>query len=134
MRKLAAAAVAGAMIAAIPASAGGAPVSEDFLTIGGPNRLAPTKNLRVPIRCSVECDTTVFTTLRIPGPNVGPSKTNGHLQPGKARDLVVTLNNSAAQTIQADYGPARLRVAVTAQNVVSDEKVRVVKRFRFNAP
>ena len=134
VRKLVAAAVAGATIAAIPASAGGAPVKEDFLTIGGPNHLAPTQNLRVPIRCSVECDTTVFTTLRVPGPNVGPSKTTGHLQPGKPRDLRVKLNNSAAQTILEDSEISRLRVVVRAENVASDETVRLVKIFRFSGP
>lgn len=124
-----------AAILVIPASAGGAsPVRKDFVTIGGPARLQPEKKLRVPIGCSVECNTTAYTTLRIPGPNVGPSMATGHLQPASPRNLLVALNNSAAQTIQEDSEFSRLRVAVRAENVASGETVRVVKIFRFKGP
>jgi hypothetical protein len=125
--------VAGALVA-LPAAAGGAPVSDEFLRIGGPDRLTPKLTLKVPIRCSVECHTTVFTTLRIPGPNIGPDKTTGHLQPATPRKLLVTLNNSALQTIQDSYARSRLRVVVTAENAASGEKVRAVRVLRFSAP
>jgi hypothetical protein len=128
--------MAAAMIVAVSAFAapaiGSSPVKDDFLTIGGPKKLAPTSVLRVPIRCSEECSTTTKTRLLLPDTNIPPSNANGHLLADKPRNLVVTLNEAATQTIQTTPGTSKLRVAVTA---VSDGvRAHAVKIFGFTSP
>jgi hypothetical protein len=129
--------VATAMLAAAPAfaaPAGDAPVRDGFLTIGGPKRLEPLAVLRVPIRCSEECSTTAKTRLMLPDTNIPPSTATGHLVKGKPRNLVVSLNDAATQTIQTYPGTSKLRVAVTAFSEGSGERVHAVKFFGFTSP
>ena len=133
MKKLAAMAIAGAMLATVPAVAAqssAAPVSDGFLTIGGPKRLAPSANLRIPISCAVACDTTAVTKLVTPTDVVGPDKATGHLGAGHTRKLVIKLNDAATDDIKS-HPNSRLRVAVKAVDSVSDESARAVKVFRF---
>jgi hypothetical protein len=138
--KLGVTAVAGAILIAAPASADrtnagrAAPVSSGFATIGGPKRLHPSSTLRIPIRCSVECDTTVFTKLRLPDEQIGPDKATGHLLAGNARKLVVTFNNPATQDIKDHFNSARLRVGLRAIDSGSGDRAHVVKVFKFSSP
>jgi hypothetical protein len=141
LRKIVATAIAAAMLLAVPAFAqpghDGAHTSatKDFLTIGGPNRLEPKATLRVPIRCSEACHTTAKTKLRLPPgeTNVPPSTAEGHLVPGKPRNLIVSLNKAASETIRTFPGASRLRVGVTATSEITDERVKLVRVFRFRS-
>jgi hypothetical protein len=141
LRKIVATAIAATLLLAVPAVAhpghGGAhaSVTKDFLTIGGPNRLEPKATLRVPIRCSVDCHSTARTKLHLPPgeTNVPPSTATGNLAPGKPRNLIVSLNKAATETIREQPGASKLRVAVTATDLDTDERVKVVKVFRFTA-
>src|ERR671937_3175900 len=95
--KAAAAAIAVALVAVVPARAitsthHAAAVRSDFLTIAGPKDLVPAAELRVPLRCSVECDATAWSTLRTPNDHIGPDKAKGHLRPRVARKLIIDLN------------------------------------------
>lgn len=133
MRKIAATALSGALLAAAPAladQAGRVSATDGYLHIGGANRLAATSSLRIPIRCSVECDTTAFTTLITPGDEIGPDKTTGHLKAGKPKKLIVTLNDDATADIQA-HPNSRLKVKVSAVSSDGNERVKAVKIFRF---
>ncbi len=132
MSKFAATVIAGVLLAAVPALAGqrAAPVSDGFLTIGGPKRLAPQKNLRVPITCAVACKTSAVTTLTTPSDTIGPDKAHGHLGAGVTRKLIVTLNTAAKNDITA-HPNSRLRVVLTATSIASGAKVRAVKVFKF---
>ena len=138
MKKIAATTAAAAGIVAVTAFAapaiGSSPVKDEFLTIGGPKKLAPTPVLRVPIRCSEECSTTTKTRLLLPDTNIPPSNASGHLLADKSRNLVVTLNEAATQTIQTEPGTSRLRVAVTATSEDTGERAHAVKIFRFTSP
>jgi hypothetical protein len=140
LKKLAAAAVVGALIVAVPARADGtgagraAPVSSEFLTIGGPKRLHPGSNLRIPIRCSVECGSTVLTKLKLPDDQIGPDKTTGHFSAGITRKLVVTLDDAATQDVKDHYRGARLRVGVSAVDSSSGDRAHAVKVFKFTRP
>jgi hypothetical protein len=126
------------MLAAVPAFADqasrAAPVSEGFLTIGGPKRLTARTVLRVPIRCSVECSTTAKTKLKLPDTEIPPSTATGHLQPGHSRNLVVTLNDAATETIQQYPNHSRMRVGVSAVSSSTDAKAHAVKVFGFTSP
>jgi hypothetical protein len=140
LRKIVASAIAGALLMVVPAVAdqgqgAHASVTKDFLTIGGPARLEPKATLRVPIRCSVDCSTTARTKLQLPPgeTNVPPSTATGHLVPGKPRNLIVSLNDAAAKTIRTFPNGSRLRVGVTATDEATDERVKVVKVFRFTS-
>jgi hypothetical protein len=134
LSKFAATVIAGVLLAAVPAFAQGpspaAPVTDGFLTIGGPKRLTPHLNLRVPISCAVACQTRASTTLTTPSDVIGPDKAHGHLGAGVSRKLVVTLNDAAKADIDA-HPNSRLRVAVTAVSNAGGEKVHAVKTFRF---
>ena len=130
MKKIAATAIAGAILAAVPAIA--APVHEGFLTIGGPDRLHPAINLRVPIRCSVKCHATTTTSLRLPDKLIGPDIAKSHLGAGSPRNLVVTLNQSATNEI-VSHPNSRLRVGVSAKSDITGEKVHAVRVFRFTS-
>jgi hypothetical protein len=136
LKKYAATVIAGVLVAAVPAIAEqasrSAPVTDGFLTIGGPKRLAPQANLRVPIRCSVGCNTTAKTKLTLPDKVVGPDKATGHLAPGSPKNLIVTLNDSATEQITS-HPNSRLRVSVTAISDSSGEHVRAVKIFQFTS-
>lgn len=138
MKKLAATAFAGALLVAVPAFAaqtsGSAPVRDGFLTIGGPKLLEPQAKLRIPIRCSVDCSTTAKTKLTLPDKVVGPDKATGHLGAGNPRKLIVTLNDSAAETIRESWNESRLRVGVTAFSDRTDKRAHAVKVFNFTAP
>ena len=109
-----------------------APVNDGFLTIGGPKRLEPAANLRIPIRCSVECSTKAKTKLTLPDKVIGPDTATGHLTAGHPRNLVVTLNDAAAEEIQ-NHPNSRLRVAVSAVSSATDEEAHAVKVFRFTS-
>jgi hypothetical protein len=134
LSKFAATVIAGVLLAAVPALAdqpsSAAPVTDGFLTIGGPKRLAPQTNLRVPIRCAVDCATKALTTLRTPSDTIGPDKAHGHLREGVSRKLVVTLNDAAKADIEA-HPNSRLRVSVTAVSDDTGAQVHAVKVFRF---
>jgi hypothetical protein len=132
LSKFAATVIAGVLLAAVPALAGqrAAPVTDGFLTIGGPKRLAPQKTLRVPITCAVACKTKAVTTLNTPSDEIGPDKAHGQLGAGVSRKLIVSLNEAAKTDISA-HPNSRLRVAVTATSISSGEKVHAVKVFRF---
>ena len=136
MSKFAATVIAGVLLAAVPAladqSSSAAPVTDGFLTIGGPKRLAPQANLRVPISCAVACHTRALTTLTTPTDKIGPDKAHGRLGAGVSRKLIVTLNDAAKGDIQA-HPNSRLRVAVTATSDGSGDKVHAVKIFRFTS-
>jgi hypothetical protein len=133
VRKIVATAIAGAMVAAVPGIAVGAgraaPVTDGYLTIGGPKRLAAGANLRIPIRCAVACETKAVTKLTTPSDEIGPDKATGHLGAGQMRKLVISLNDAATEDIKA-HPNSRLRVAVTATST-SGEQVHAVKTFRF---
>ena len=134
MKKIAATVIAGVLLAAVPAIAAqtsrSAPASDGFLTIGGPKRLQPQANLRVPIRCSVACHTTAKTRLTLPDKVIGPDKANGHLAPRSPKNLIVTLNDSATEEITS-HPNSRLRVSVSAVSDSSGEHVHTVKVFQF---
>ena len=134
MKKIAATVIAGVLLAAVPAIAAqtsrSAPASDGFLTIGGPKRLQPQANLRVPIRCSVACNTTAKTRLTLPDKVIGPDKANGHLAPRSPKNLIVTLNDSATEEITS-HPNSRLRVSVSAVSDSSGEQVHTVKVFQF---
>ncbi len=136
MKKIAATVIAGVLLAAVPAIAkqtsDSAPVTHGFLTIGGPKRLAPQKNLRVPISCAVACKTKALTTLTTPSDKIGPDKAHGHLGAGVSRKLVVTLNDEAKGDIEA-HPNSRLRVVVSAVSNDSGEHVHAVKVFQFTS-
>ena len=106
------------------------PVRDGFLTIGGPETLTPAANLRIPIRCSVECSTKAKTKLTLPDKVIGPDTATGHLTAGHPRNLVVTLNDAAAEEIQ-NHPNSRLRVGVSAVSSATDEEAHAVKVFRF---
>jgi hypothetical protein len=132
LSKIAATVIAGVLMAAVPAfadqSSGAAPVTDGFLTIGGPKRLAPQKNLRVPITCAVACKTTAQTTLTTPSDKIGPDKAQAQLGAGVTKKLIVTLNDAAQADIEA-HPNSRLKVDATA--VSGGEHVHAVKVFRF---
>lgn len=130
MKTLAAIAVSGALVAAVPA--GAAPVKDHFLSIRGPDTLEVTKTLRIPIRCSVDCKTKARTILKLPGDDIPPSIATAHLQGGKPRNLVVTLNQNAIDEIVGTPGGSRLRVAVHAKNSHTGKRVRALKVFEFS--
>lgn len=136
MRKIAATVIAGVLFCAVPAIAAqtsrSAPASDGFLTIGGPKRLQPQANLRVPIRCSVACETTAKTKLTLPDKVIGPDKASGHLAPGSPKNLIVTLNDSATEEITS-HPNSRLRVGVSAVSDSSGDQVHTVKVFRFTS-
>jgi hypothetical protein len=136
VKKIAATVIAGVLLSAVPAIAAqtssSAPVSDGFLTIGGPKRLTPHANLRVPIRCAVACKTTAVTTLTTPNDKIGPDKAHGQLGAGVSRKLIVTLNDAARGDIEA-HPNSRLRVGVSAVSLGSSEHVHVVKVFRFTS-
>jgi hypothetical protein len=138
VNKLAATLVAGLAMVAVPAfadSAGrAAPVTDGFLTIGGPKRLVAGSVLKVPIRCAIECSTTTKTKLNLPDDEIPPSKATGHLKPGKSRNLVVNLNDAATETITTHPNASRLRVSVSAVGDDTDTRVHAVKVFRFTTP
>jgi hypothetical protein len=134
VKKIAATVIAGVLLAAVPAIAAqtsrSAPASDGFLSIGGPKRLTPQANLRVPIRCSVGCETTAKTKLTLPDKVIGPDKASGHLAPGSPKNLIVTLNDSAKEEITS-HPNSRLQVRVSAVSDSSGEHVHTVKVFRF---
>lgn len=136
MKKFAATVIAGVLLAAVPAigeqTSRSASVTDGFLTIGGPKRLAPQANLRVPIRCAVGCTTTARTKLTLPDKVIGPDKATGHLAPGSPKNLIVTLNDSATEQI-TNHPNSRLRVGVTASSDSSGEHVHAVKVFQFTS-
>ena len=138
MKKIAAMTAAVATLVAVTGFAasaiGAAPVKDEFLTIGGPKNLAPTAVLRVPIRCSVECSTKTKTRLQLFHTDIPPSHATGHLLAGKSRNLVVTLNDAATETIQTEPGTSKLRVAVTATSDASGNTAKAVKVFGFAQP
>lgn len=137
MTKLAATAITGLLLAAVPASAAltarAAPVKDGFLTIGGPEQLQPAANLRVPIRCSTECKTTAKTRLTLPDKVLVDTAT-GHLVPGKPRNLIVSLNGPATQELQTHFDSSRMRVGVTAVSSSTGRRVHAVKIFEFSSP
>jgi hypothetical protein len=137
VNKLAATVLGGILLAAAPAIAAqssGAPVREGFLSIGGPRLLEPRATLRIPIRCSVECQSTARTKLKLPDSDIEPSKAKGHLAPGKPRNLIVNLNDYALDVLHEQYQLSRLRVSVRATSDNSGDQVRAVKVFGFTAP
>ena len=119
------------LLSAVPAVAD--PVSEKFLTIGGADRLAPKTKLKVPISCSVGCDTTARTKLKIPGSKIAADVAKGHLAPGEPQRLVVNLNQSATETIKDRPNASSLRVVVRAESN-DGEQVKAEKVFEFRAP
>jgi len=136
MKKIAATVITGVLLAAVPAIAAqtsrSAPATDGFLTIGGPKRLQPQANLRVPIRCSVACHTTAKTKLTLPDKVIGPDKATGHMAPGNPKNLIVTLNDSATEQITS-HPNSRLRVSVSAVSDSSGEHVHTVKVFQFTS-
>jgi hypothetical protein len=130
LRKLAATVIGGVLLTAVPAVAD--PVSERFLTIGGPDRLAPKAKLKVPISCSIGCDTTARTKLKIPGSTIPADVAKGHLAPGEPQRLVVNLNQSATETIKDRPNASSLRVVVRAESNAG-EQVKAQKVFEFRA-
>jgi hypothetical protein len=131
LKKLAATLVGGFLLAAVPAVAD--PVSEKFVTIGGPDKLVATGKIKVPIRCSVGCDTTARTKLKVPGTTIPADVVKGHLAPGEPKRLVVNLNDSATDKIKDRPNASSLRVTVRAESN-GGEQVRVDRTFRFKAP
>lgn len=135
MKTFAAAVIGGLLLAAVPALAGApnraVPVTDDFLTIGGPKRLAAKPKLRVPIRCSEGCDTTARTKLKLPGTSIPADVAKGHLAPGEPQRLVVNLNDAATETIRDRPGASRLRVTVRAESSSTGERASAEKTFKF---
>ena len=131
MKKLAATLVGGFLLAAVPAAAD--PVKEKFLTIGGPDRLVASAKIKVPIRCSVGCDTTARTKLKLPGTTIPADVVKGHLAPGEPKRLIVNLNDSATEKIRERPGASSLRVTVSAESN-GGEQVKASRVFEFRAP
>jgi hypothetical protein len=132
VKKLAATVIGGVLLAAVPAVA--APVKDGFLSIRGPDTLTPTATLRVPLRCSVECETNARTTLKLVGDDVPPSIAKGHLEAGNPKNLIVELNKNAIDEITANPDGSRLRVSVYAKSTATGERVKALKVFDFTAP
>ena len=130
MKKLAATLVGVFLLTAVPAIAD--PVSEKFLKIGGPERLQPLAKLKIPISCSVGCDTTARTKLKLPGSTIAPDVASGHLAPGEPKRLIINLNDSATETIKERPNASSLRVTVRAESN-GGERVKAEKVFEFRA-
>ena len=131
MKKLAATLVGGFLLAAVPALAD--TVTEKFVTIGGPDKLVATSKIKVPISCSVGCDTTARTKLKLPGTSIPADVVKGHLAPGKPKRLIVNLNDSATETIKDRPNASSLRVTVRAKSN-GGERVKADRTFGFKAP
>ena len=130
MKKLAATLVGVFLLTAVPAIAD--PVSEKFLKIGGPERLQPLAKLKIPISCSVGCDTTARTKLKLPGSTIAPDVASSHLAPGEPKRLIINLNDSATETIKERPNASSLRVTVRAESN-GGERVKAEKVFEFRA-
>lgn len=126
----------GPAAAAGPAIAGQdtATVSAGFVHIRGPEKLKPRKRLEIPIRCSVDCHIKVTTRLVLPGPNVGPTVTTGDLSPTAPRNLILTLNDLARDSLRKHFDSARLKVRVSAVDIASGASASDRKTFRFKRP
>lgn len=126
----------GPAAAAGPATAGEdtATVSAGFVAVKGPEKLKPRKRLQIPIRCSVDCHVKVTTRLVLPGTNVGPTVTTGDLSPTAPRNLIITLNDRARDSLREHFDAARLRVRVRAVDLVSGASALDRKKFRFKHP
>jgi hypothetical protein len=131
LKKLAAIVIGGVLLTAVPATAD--PVTEKFLKIGGPDRLVLRAKLKVPISCSVGCDTTARTKLKVPGTSIPADVARGHLAPGEPKRLVVNLNDSAYDTIKERPNASSLRVTVRAESN-DGERVELNRVFEFRAP
>jgi hypothetical protein len=138
VRGLTASIAIGLLLALVPAAtaegqarSSGATASAGFVRLGGADRLPARRKLRVPLRCAVVCRITTRAVLVLPGPNLGPLVSTTTLTPGYPKDLVLTLNGPATQTLKQNVGLARLKVRAHAVNTNTGAVADAFRVFRF---
>jgi hypothetical protein len=113
------------------AVAGATTVINGFLAIGGPKKLKVAKKLKIPVACQVDCDIVARSTLKLPGPNLGPVSSSGHIQPSASKVIILTLNGPAKAALKDGFKSSKLIVRVTATDSSTGQQVNANKSFKF---
>jgi hypothetical protein len=108
-----------------------ASVSSGFVFITAKKRLSARRKLRIPIRCTVVCNVKTTSVLKFPGPDLGPRKLPGTLDPAAPKDLVIRLNRAATKNLKSHIAASKLKLKARAVDPATGAVAFARKTLRF---
>jgi hypothetical protein len=112
----------------LPAAAGAQTGVVSYATTG---KLKVAKRIQYSIVCSVNCQVTATSTLKLKGPDLAPAVVPGQLAAGAAGQPFIVLNKAALRALKADVRKARLVSSVTAVDLSTGASQTINTVFKF---
>jgi hypothetical protein len=114
------------LVPAASASAQTAIVS--YVTTG---KLKVAKRIQYNIVCSVQCQVTASSTLKLKGPDLPPAVVPGTLAANAVASPFIVLNKPALHALKSNVGKARLVTTITATDTATGASQTISRTFRF---
>jgi hypothetical protein len=99
-----------------------------YVTTG---KLKIAKRIQYNIVCSVDCQVTVSSTLKLKGPDLLPQVVPGQLAAGAISSPFIRLNGPALHALKSNVGRARLVTTITATDMATGASQTIRRTFRF---
>jgi hypothetical protein len=94
-------------------------------------RLKVAKRIQYNIVCSVQCQVTASSTLKLKGPDLPPAVVPGTLAAGAVASPFIVLNRPALHALKSDPGKARLVSSITATDTATGASQTISRTFKF---
>lgn len=95
-------------------------------------KLKAAKRIQYNIVCSVNCQVTASSTLKLKGPDLPPAIVPGTLAAGAVASPYIVLNKAAKSALKRNVGAARLVTSITAIDVATGNSQTISQTFRFH--
>jgi hypothetical protein len=113
----------------VPAAISSAQTSiVSYVTTG---KLKVAKRIQYNIVCSVNCQVTATSTLKLKGPDLPPAVVPGTLAAGAPASPFIVLNKPAKRALKANPSKARLVTTITATDLATGASQTVNRTYRF---
>jgi hypothetical protein len=99
-----------------------------YVTTG---KLKAAKRIQYSVVCSVNCQLTATSTLKLKGPDLPPAVVPGQLAAGAPRQPFIVLNKAGLHALRSDVGKAKLVSSVTATDLATGASQTINTVFKF---
>jgi hypothetical protein len=99
-----------------------------YLTTG---KLKVAKRIQYNITCSVNCQVTASSTLKLKGPDLPPAVVPGTIAAGSVATPFIVLNKPAKAALKSKPAAARLVTSITATDLATGASQTISRTFRF---
>jgi hypothetical protein len=115
----------------VPAASSSAQTAAPLVSYSTSGKIKAAKRIQYNIVCSVNCQVTATTTLKLKGPDLPPAIVPGTLAAGNVAAPYIVLNKAAKKALKRHLGAARLVTSITAVDTATGAQQTINKTFKF---